>query len=393
MPAEIELSIMAPGAPLMRSLLEPFQAENGVRVRLRVLAWDSAWSDIIKVALYGDGPDVSEIGSTWLGDLVAMNALREFDSDEIEASGGPSAFLPLAWQGAHLVGAAIVWAIPWLIGSRLLFFRRNLLEKARVDLPPRFQTDQQLDETLARIHASGVAVPWTVPTGLTHTTFLNSASWVWGAGGDFVTPDGKRTLFNQPEARRGLRGYFALGRFLSPEVRRLNGLEPDDQFLRDPNTAMTLSGAWLAGKASGELREQLGVALPPGPPFVGGSYLVVWKHSRAPEVARALIHFLTRVPAEVEYGQRVGLLPATRAAMGEAPFAASPFWQMAVRGLEQGRAFPVTRSWGLMEDRLVSALAAIWRDILADTQSDLDTVIAHHLDPLAKRLDLVLGQT
>lgn len=393
MSSEIELSIMAPGAPLMQWLLEEFQHQTGIRVRLRVLSWDSAWSDIVKVALYGDGPDVSEIGSTWLGDLVSMKALRAFEESDLDQPGRPSAFLLAAWQGTHLVGQESVWAIPWLIGSRLLFYRRSHLAQAEIDEQTAFETAEALDQTLARLVANGVAVPWTVPTGLTHTTFLNVASWVWGAGGDFVTADGKRTLFSQPEARQGLSAYFALHRFLAPQVRQLNGLEPDEQFLKDNDTGVTISGAWLFGQASQNLLNELGAALPPGPPFIGGSYLVLWKHSRAPDAARKLIHFLTRTPAQVAYSQHVGLLPVTHDALASPPFSTDPFWQTAIRGLQRGRAFPVTRSWGLMEDRLVTALAAIWREVLADPSLDLDAAIARQLDPLAQRLDLVLGQT
>lgn len=393
MSSEIELSIMAPGAARMQSLLDQFQQQTAIRVRLRVLSWDSAWSDIVKVALYGDGPDVSEIGSTWLGDLVSMKALRAFEESDLNALGRPSAFLPAAWQGTHLIGQENVWAIPWLIGSRLLFYRRSHLVQAGIDEQTAFETADGLDETLARLQANGVAVPWTVPTGLTHTTFLNVASWVWGAGGDFVTADGKRTLFSEPEARRGLNAYFALNHFLRPQVRHLNGLEPDEQFLRNHDTGVTLSGAWLFGQASPELLDDLGASLPPGPPFIGGSYLVLWKHSRAPDASQELIRFLTHTPAQVAYSHHVGLLPVTHDALASPPFSTNPFWQTAIRGLQRGRAFPVTRSWGLMEDRLVTALAAIWREVLADASLDLDTAITRQLDPLAKRLDLVLGKT
>lgn len=62
-------------------------SEYHIHIRLRRLAWDTAWSDLVKVALYGDGPDVSEIGSTWLGDLGAMNALRLFDKADITMFG------------------------------------------------------------------------------------------------------------------------------------------------------------------------------------------------------------------------------------------------------------------------------------------------------------------
>lgn len=79
MTSEIEFSIMdSSNLPAIETLLAQFEAETHIHVNVRTLEWDTAWSDLVKVAIYGDGPDVSEIGSTWLGDLVAMNAVAEF---------------------------------------------------------------------------------------------------------------------------------------------------------------------------------------------------------------------------------------------------------------------------------------------------------------------------
>jgi multiple sugar transport system substrate-binding protein len=393
MDQELELSIMEASAANLQPLLDQFESEYHIHIRLRLLAWDTAWSDLVKVALYGDGPDVSEIGSTWLGDLGAMNALRLFDEADITMLGRSSAFLPSAWQGGRLVGQSQTLAIPWFTGARLLFFRRGLLEHAGLDEHTAFQSAERLDHTLGRLQASGVAVPWTVPTGFTHTTLLNVASWVWGAGGDFVTADGKQTLFSQPEARAGLRAYFALGRYLAPSVRHLNGLQPDDQFLSNNDTAMTLSGPWLFNAARKRgIADALGAALPPGASFVGGSHLVIWKHTRKPGAALQLIRFLAQSEAQIAHSQHVGLLPARLAALDAPPFAADPLWQLAITGIKMGRSFPVTRSWGLMEDRLTRELSGLWADVLADPELDLDAAIKKRLEPLAMRLDLVLGQ-
>lgn len=384
---------MAPNTAGIQPLLDRFHAETGIRVRLRLLSWDNGWSDLIKVALYGDGPDISEIGSTWIGDLVAMEALRGFDAESISNLGGASYFLPASWRYTHLIRDNAVWAIPWFTGARLMFYRRSLFERAEIDPDRAFSNAASFEETLKRLQACQVGVPWTVPTGVTHTTFLNIASWIWGAGGDFVTPDGKRTMFAQPAALQGVRSYFALGKYLPVRVRHLNALQPDGQFLNDAETAVTMSGSWLFQAASASLLEDLGAALPPGPSFVGGSYLGIWKHSTRAEHARRLIHFLTRPPAQIEYSQVVGLLPVVPAALDEPPYSTNPVWQTVVRGLKSGRAFPVTRSWGLMEDRLVNALAGLWRDVLNDPSGvDLDAAMARRLEPLAQRLDLVLGQ-
>ena len=42
---------MADSPAAIRPLLDEFEAEHGVRVRLRLLTWDTAWSDLVKVAL------------------------------------------------------------------------------------------------------------------------------------------------------------------------------------------------------------------------------------------------------------------------------------------------------------------------------------------------------
>ncbi len=393
MDREIEFSVMTSSAVGIESLLEQFEAEQDVKVRLRLLSWDAAWSVLIKTALYNDGPDISEIGSTWLSDLVAMNAVHAFTPSEIEQIGSASAFLHSAWQGVRLAGQSDIWAVPWFTGARLLFFRRRLLERAGVDENTGFENAKSFDQAMARLQAAGVSVPWTIPTGMTHTTLLNVASWVWGAGGDFTTADGKRTLFNQSQARAGLRAYYALGRLLAPSVRNLNALEPDRQFLVNADTAVTMSGPWLYGQASQGLKEEMGVALPPGPSFVGGSHLVIWKHTAKSELALKLVEFLTRPATQITHSQNIGLLPSRLDALAAPPFSTDPLWQVAARGLKTGRSFHVTRSWGLMEDRLTTELGTLWTETLADPGLDLDGVIRKRLDPLARRLDLVLGQS
>lgn len=389
---EIEFSIMTSSATDIEPLLEQFQAEQHIRVRLRLFSWDAAWNSLIKIALYGDGPDISEIGSTWLGDLVAMNALYAFSDADIAALGKPGTFLPSAWQGAKLTGNSQVWAIPWVTGARLLFFRRDLFEQAGIEERSAFQNAAHFDEILRRLQDARVAIPLTLPTGLTHTTLHNVASWVWGAGGDFVSRDGKRTLFSQPEARAGIHAYLNLGRFLASSVQHLNGLEPDAQFLRHADTALTMSGLWLYAQAGSEVRKQIGVSLPPGPSFVGGSHLVVWKHTPKIKAALKLIEFLTQPAAQIAHSVSVGLLPARFDALTAPPFSDDPVWQVASQGLKTGRSFPVTRSWGLMEDRLTTELAALWAETLAHPNLNLDAAIEKRLTPLAKRLDLVLGQ-
>src|SRR5258708_12566230 len=100
---EIEFSSMGPSAEHIQPLLDQFEAANDIHVRLRPMSWDVAWGDLVRVALYGDGPDVSEIGSTWLGDFVAMNALHPFHPSNIHALTAASPFFPSPSHSPHPV--------------------------------------------------------------------------------------------------------------------------------------------------------------------------------------------------------------------------------------------------------------------------------------------------
>lgn len=414
---DLELSLMRSDGAAIRPLLDQFEAEHGIRVRVRTLTWDSAWSVFVRAALYGDGPDVSEVGTTWVCDLVGMNALRPFDAAEVAAMGRASAFLPAAWRTAspNLARRGVlaeqpavdslaveggagrpVWSIPWLTGARLVFYRPALLEQAGLD-PELPGGDQGLDhrgflETARRLHEAGVTYPWTAPTGYTHTTLLNIASWVWAAGGDFVSEDGRATRFLEPEALDGLEAYFALGQYMAPDARNLNGLEPDAYFLANPaTTALAISGPWVFSAIRGEQGPQrVAVTLPPGASFVGGSNLIVWKNSRNPELAARLVRFLTRHEPQVRYGLSVGLLPARLESLQAEPFTGDPLWRTAARGLMTGRGFPTIRLWGLVEDRLAAGFNAVWREVLAGEPPR--AALVRHLSPLAERLDALLAR-
>src|SRR5512143_1870538 len=117
---ELEFSIQAPNADLIQPILNEFEAKYHIHVKVRLSAWDTAWSELVKVALYNDGPDLSEVGSTWLGDLISMSALHAFEAEEINQLGKAGHFLPAAWQGCQLFDQPEVWAIPWLVGARFV---------------------------------------------------------------------------------------------------------------------------------------------------------------------------------------------------------------------------------------------------------------------------------
>jgi ABC-type glycerol-3-phosphate transport system substrate-binding protein len=136
-----------------------------------------------------------------------------------------------------------------------------------------------------------VECPWVVPVSSFHLGILHMvASFVWGMGGNFVSPTGTRVTFNQPEALEGFRAYFNLLRYLSPGAQRLDGVQTE-RFFTSGRAAVTMMGIdrpydWLRHRSvAPAVLANLGVAMVPGVPWVGGNSLVIWKEVQAVEAS------------------------------------------------------------------------------------------------------------
>src|SRR5512133_3756424 len=118
----------------LRGLLAAFEREKEIQLSLRRVGWDRAWQVLLMEALEGKGPHVSQIGSTWVPTMAMLDASRAFCMDASSALGGASCFLPSAWESIKFAERPEdVWAIPWSIYTFVLYYRRDLLEKAGID--------------------------------------------------------------------------------------------------------------------------------------------------------------------------------------------------------------------------------------------------------------------
>ena len=397
--AEIELSIMDRSLqpiPDIKPSLDQFETETGGHVNVTVLEWETAWSEVLRTALYRHGPDISEMGSTWVSSLVGMNSLRPFSNEEMAVLGGPSNFIPSLWDSGKLAGEKRVWAIPWLGYTRVIYYRRDLLEKAGIDEKTAFQNHSQLVKTLSRLQELGGCTPWGVPTGQNQDTLHNIASWVWNAGGDFVSEDGRHILFHKEKAMAGMTDYFDLQRFLNRQ--EPDQVNPETSF-RQGRIAVITGGPQLwpneiqhSTDVAREVAINLAAAPVPGIPFVGSSHLVVWKHTRNEQTALQLIKHLTSLKTQLAYTPTSGLLPVRPQVLDAPPYSKEPIFQVLSQSLKLGRTFLSIPLWGLVENKLTLILDRVWEDILNSEKPDIRGILHKRLDPLAQQLELTLSQ-
>lgn len=395
---EIELSIMAhegPRAPTMQAVLQDFESKYHIRVKLTVLPFIDQWSRVVQMALYKDGPDVSSIGTTWLSDLVRMNAIRAFQPSELHALGGEQSFIPASLRSALMAPAhglsteKTMWGAPWSADTRVVCFRRDLFEKSGIDPATAFQTPEQFEETLIRLRDSGVKTPLVIPTHDSWVALHTLACWVWGAGGTFLNSSDTAITFNEAQARAGMIKYFRLGRYISPEARNLDDDSSQNMFWRG-EAAMTIGGHWTYFQAADPaIRERISIGHVPGVPFVGGYHLVIWGHSRKEMAALKLVEYLTGRQMPHSLYPTFGL-PPRKDVLAQADFLQAPPVDVLKGFLEEGRSFPAARMWGSIEKKLVDLLPTIWQEVFASPNPDIENILNRHMTPLANRLTLSL---
>jgi multiple sugar transport system substrate-binding protein len=392
---KLEWSVLGQENNITQSLVEKFKnIFPQAQVDVSSLLWESYKEELTNIAIYRRGADVSQAGAPVVSDLVAMNALRPFSAGEMASLGGESVFTKIAWQSSLRLAENKVLAIPLFSDPYAIIYWSDMLEDAGVNETQAF-TQEHIEETFERLQARRIEYPWLIPFHSdTYSSIHGVASWVWAQGTDFVSADGRKALFTDQAALTGLQAYYRLARFVSPECLRTNYHEYNQLFL-DRRAAASICGVgasnnWYSSLPV-ELRSKLKVALPPGPPLVGGSSLVIWNATRVEELAFSLVKFLVSPEIQAFYPLQAGQMPVLREVLDQPPFTTEPLLQSYANVLAHGRMFPLVKLGGLLERQLAIALTNIWHMVLSDPATDLETILRRNLEPVARRYDMIMA--
>ncbi len=401
---EIELSYIRSSPQDERTLtamVEEFGAQQRVKVNLRMMTWPSAWPEILTIASHGGGPDVSHIGGTWVSSLAKMNALRPFKANEITEMGGAASFMKPAWESTSLFEDESVWSIPWTGWIYIISYRKDLLEKAGVDVSTAFSTIQALDKTIGLLKNSSLEIPWLNPyiqppySDLLHI----AASWVWAAGGDFINSTGTEVAFDSPKAIEGLTAWLETYRAVSQTYKYLEMGDCSDLFQEGRAAAILIDiqrANTLIDIAKNPLvQENLGMGSLTNVPWAGSGNFVIWDHVRGhherESAALELVKFLTNKESNLRWKHNCGHMPARVDALEEIYPLGNPLHEPMELASRQGRTYYNIPLWRRIEFQLSQTLGATVKEAYENPAVDSASILRAQLEPLARRLNLTLS--
>lgn len=398
MAEKLTFSFIGDMTPDLRQLLSEFEQIRHIKIELTTMSWERAWAKLLTYALQGTGPDISHVGSTWVSSLVTMNSVREFSPREVEMIGGAQVFTTPAWQSATLQGDPRIWSIPWSSFTFLVLYRRDHLKTAKIDEQKAFETPVAILETVQKLRGSGFQSPIALPSGKPFLDRVHiAASWIWGAGGNYLSDDGKQAMLNSSQTRNGLKSFFELYRLMSPNDFGLNYEETLERFQNGDISVVIADCGFPAAIANEnpELVEVTGVHPLPGVPFVSGDNLVIWQTTRQyPErerLALELVSFLVSHSAQSRFCQTLEQFPVRHDAMDALDCGIKQLLPVLKKTFETGRAHKSVNLWTRYEQQLGRALDEITNDVISKSSLPVDSILEIHLSQLQHRFSLLMG--
>jgi multiple sugar transport system substrate-binding protein len=333
---------------VMDGIIADFRAGHpSIKVRMETLTWQSGYEKIIMAFASGETPDLLEVGSTWLPKFEDEQAILDVtDGTEDLAS------RLMMWDMATFGGRR--FGIPWLIGTRVLFYNRDLFRRNGLspDRPP--ETWSELRDAARAIHRPDYGINgFGMNAGERYVLYKKFLPFAWGNGGKVLSDDYTSCVIDSPANLEALEFYLSLEPYSILERQDMI----DDMF-KQGTIGMMISGGWNLERIPEDAPDlDFGVALIPKPDeggfhasFAGAEILVFPKKSRI-EPALELARFLVGAEQALKVSSYAkGVQPASREALEQPYYDEHPMERLLLRQCETSIAPPPIADWIEIEE-------------------------------------------
>lgn len=372
-----------PRSQAQNQLLQNFTKATRIEVEVEVVPWQEIEQKLIQATQAGKGPDISRARNEMLPEMAASGSIVPLDDVAASLPKRDRDDFIMPWDATLIDGKKYSFFAEHRV--QLLFYRKDLLEKAGLQVP---QTWADFAAAAARLTADplwGTVIPLSKKgqaSGL-YQWFLPA---LWGYGADLFG-DGWQARFNGPEG-------VACFQLLYDLVHKFKGMplgavaqdiEAVTQGMMAGNVAMAIIGSHRVSyvRTAAATKTTLGLARIPGPQqpsptHEAGWNYVVSKDVRDKETAWRFVEYMISPDAQLLYTKMAGELPTRKSVLDdpwfETPEAADVAF--AVRYLlEKPRAARYPRRFGALAEALADAAQAVVQG-LKSPKAALDEVAA-----------------
>ncbi len=348
-----------------------------IEVNLEILPWSQAWFKLIQAIKEKNGPDIIQVGTTWIATLGYLGAIKRLENRNIK----PGLFHHTLFEQCQCFGH--LWSLPWFGEGRVLYYRKDFLEAAHCTTAhiESWAAMKECCAKLKRLHAHGPDIaPFAFSNQKEQGLIQDLSSWIWSQGGDFLATHNKRPWLESAETKEGISSFADL--IATKSISRLsleqNAGEVTEKFFQNDSYAFLMASSWphhvYLNPASkryigAKNAQRFGITLIPGGPagrynFAGGSALAISNFSHHATEAYQLLEYLTDKESQQRYCSNINMLPARNDVsikLSPSPDIQAVFEQSIIN---HGRSFPAHPLWGSIEQIIVSGFAQSIHDFM-----------------------------
>jgi multiple sugar transport system substrate-binding protein len=330
----IKFWAMGSEAEVVTKLIPEFERQNpDIKVLVQQIPWTAAQEKLITAFASENTPDLCQLGNTWIPQFVSLNAIINLD-EWIEKSEKVSKenYFEGVWETNIIDGS--VYGIPWYIDTRILFYRKDVFQKAGYNHPPR-TWDEFLDlsRKIKALYPNEEKYAVYLPTNEWHSFIIFGIQ----AGAGLLKDDNSRGNFNSPEFKKA---FNFLTNFHKEKLAPTGLTQVTNvyQAFAEEFFSMYISGPWNIPEfkkwMTGDLSDKWMTApLPgyngeyPGTSLAGGSSLVVFKDCRYKREVWKLVEYLSLPQTQIEFYRLLNNLPAVKKAWEDSLLKNDPYMQ------------------------------------------------------------------
>lgn len=379
------------------ALLPDFErAHPHIQVKVQQLPLSAAHQKLLTAFAGGSTPDMTQLGNTWLPEMVALQALEPLQARvDHSAVIRQNDYFASIWATNVIDGT--LYGVPWYVDTRLLFYRRDLLKEAGFDAPPRSWAGWR--NQLAALsdparHRYGILLPT--------NEYEQLMSLALQQPDPLLRDGGRYGNFESAGFRRALTFYVdTFRRKQAPAITNVEAGNPWSEFGRGVY-AFYLSGPWNIG----EFRQRLPLAQQPdwstaplpgpndahaGIGSAGGSSLVIFRASPHKDAAWALIEYLSQPAVQQRFYDLLGDMPPRRSSWEGGALRDDPKARAFREQLEKARPTPAVPEWERIatEMQLVAARAVAGELTIDQAAAEID----HRVDRILEKRRWVLDHS
>ncbi|MCI0614426.1 sugar ABC transporter substrate-binding protein [bacterium] len=346
---------------VVKELIPDFEKENpGVKVEVQQMPWTAAHEKLLTAHVGYSTPDVSQMGNTWIPEFVALNALEDL-TERVNHSRtiSPENYFTGIWK-TNVLGST-VFGVPWYVDTRVLFYRKDILEEAGISRMA-LTWDEWL-RMMQRIKSLNVERRFAIllPTD----EWAQPVIFALQQGSEILKDGNRYAAVREPGFRKAFEFYIDLFQSgFAPVASNVQIANVFQQFAQG-DFAMYITGPWNLGEFRRRLPRSLdgkwGTSpLPaphpnnanPGVSLAGGSSLVLFKNSKKKDASWKLIEYLSRPEQQIRFFSASGDLPARIEAWQAPLLSKDEFAQAFYEQLKVVKPCPQVPEWEQIAQRI-----------------------------------------